>query len=445
MSVFYCEIKDDLADLRPHHVPIDEVALPLRVQSESFSSPNMEWDGIFDIFIRICEDNGFEVGVTSNCQAFASRELQEGIYQRAFIEHKTNHFIFQVWTIITNEKFLVDVSDLDYILDVGHYFNLPLVCSILVWIEDEWENSDPSFFFGDKKVFASEIKDRDTQLWTAYSQDTMGRDLFVVIPTSFQGRKWLERDAVKTADTIIHLKTLFHLITQPKNNFRSMVDEIRRIEREIDKTIEDITINLTTRDLDEIRGWLKQISVDFVRFNTFKQQLEQHFTDMQLYQEEVETLLTWWKEEPVGDEPTLSLVVQTHINRFSRDYKWLYRRITDFTARLDNMLGILRTRVDILNQSQLLATERNIHAALDAQLNTHHKLQGLYSVFAAFYFTEISYVIFEALHHKGWIHISAAEATAPLIPLYFVAGLVLSGTYKRIFKKKHTVEPGENI
>ena len=107
------------------------------------------------------------------------------------------------------------------------------------------------------------------------------------------------------------------------------------------------------------------------------------------------------------------------------------------------MLGILRTRVDILNQAQLLATERNIQAALDAQLNTHHKLQGLYSVFTAFYFTEISYVIFEAIHHKGWLQVSAAEATAPLIPLYLFLGVLLSGTFKRIFQKSPKLDPDE--
>ena len=320
MSVFYCEIKDDLADLGPHHVPIEKIALPLRVQSDSFYSLGMGWDGIFDIFEGICTDKGLEMGVTSSCQAIASRELGDGITQQVFIEHRTNHFIFQVWTVIAGEEVLLDVSELEYLMDVAYYFNLPPVCSTLIMIEGELESSDASFFFGDKKVFASAILDENALLWTAHCQDDMGRELFVVVPSASEGRKRLERDAVKTVDSIIHLETLFHLITEPKNNFRSMVDEIRRIEGETDKTIEGITINLDTRDLNEIRGWLKQISVDFVRFNTFKQQLEQHFADMQLYQDEVETVL-YVVEREIGRGRTDTFPCRTD------PYKTIFKRL----------------------------------------------------------------------------------------------------------------------
>ena len=84
----------------------------------------------------------------------------------------------------------------------------------------------------------------------------------------------------------------------------------------------------------------------------------------------------------------------------------------------------------------MLTTEKEIHAALDAQLKTHHKLQGLYSIFCAFYFTEISYVVCEALHEKGIIEESAAAATAPLIPLFIILGLVFSGTLRRWIERK---------
>jgi uncharacterized membrane-anchored protein len=184
--------------------------------------------------------------------------------------------------------------------------------------------------------------------------------------------------------------------------------------------------------------------MDFARLSQYKQSLESHSTNMGVYKDDVDRVLSWWAETPVDKDPILSQVVQTNITTFSRDYNWLYSRITDLAARLDNMVGIVRTRLEILNQRQLLKTEGDIKSALTGQLETHHKLQGLYSIFCAFYFTEISYVVCEALHAKEWIHVSPAVATAPLIPLFLLIGLILSGTLRRWTEKKKAHKEDNN-
>ncbi|MEJ2661483.1 MAG: DUF3422 family protein [Desulfobacteraceae bacterium] len=436
MSVFYCEIQDDLAALGPHHIPLEKVKLPLRIQAESFLSGTVQWSENFDSFDRLCQDKGFTINATSKCQAFGEKEEKGGLQQFIFMEEMSDHFIIQLWTMPGPDGSFFQLSSKDYFLEMSSYFNAASICSTLVMIESEYENIEPSSYFGDQTVSASSILDGQATLWTNYQKDPEGRELFLVTPTNPQGKKVLEEIAHRTADSIIHMETLLNLVTLPKDRFRSIVEEIRRLESDLGRNISDISENLGTTDLDRIREWLKKLSMDFATLNGFKQELEQHSANMTMYQDEVERLRTWWKESQLEDEPSLSMVVETNITRFSRDYNWLYRRMSDLSDRVDNMVGILRTRIDILNQRQLLATEKEIHSALGAQLKTHHKLQGLYSIFCAFYFTEISYVVCEALHEEGIIETSAASATAPLIPLYIILGLVFSGTLRRWIERK---------
>ena len=436
MSVFYCEIQDDLADLGPHHIPLERVKLPLRIQAESFLSNPVQWGEIFDSFERFCREKGFTINISSKCQALAEKEEKNGLVQFIFMEEKSDHFIIQIWTMPGQGQSTFQATAADYLLDVAPHFPATPICSTLVIIESEYDSIEPSSYFEGQNVCASSILEGQAMLWTTYQKDAEGRELFLVAPTNPQGEKVLEETAHRTADSIIHMETLLNLVTLPKDRFRSIVEEIRRLESDLGGNISEISENLGTTDLDRIREWLKNLSVDFATLNGFKQQLEQHSANMTMYQDEVERLRTWWKESQLDDEPSLSMVVETNITRFSRDYNWLYRRMSDLSDRVDNMVGILRTRIDILNQRQLLTTEKEIHAALDAQLKTHHKLQGLYSIFCAFYFTEISYVVCEALHEKGIIEESAAAATAPLIPLFIILGLVFSGTLRRWIERK---------
>jgi len=440
MAIFYCEIEEDLIQLGTHCIPVDRVKLPLQVQAESYMSTGLTWAQIYECFERFCRENQFIVGTSGSCHAFGERHTVADLTQYVYVESKSDHFIFQIWTMIEKNESASEAEKNDYLIDVQPYMTSQRICSTSVFIEEVFENRSPEMYFGDLKVFESTILEGQALLWTTYQKDSQGRELFVVIPTSLQGRNKLESHAQETADGIIHLETYFHLITLPKNRFHIVSEEIKELESEMQKTIIEITENLTTRDPDRFREWLKDLSVNFAQLNGYKEEIERHAVNMQLYQDEVDGLLTWWKEEPAETEVSLSQVVKSNIVRFSRDYTWVFRRIGDLSSSMDNMLGILRTRMDILNQRQLLSNQKRIQASLDAQLKTHHNLQGLYSVFCAFYFTEISYVIFEAMHDKDWIHISAALATAPLIPLFLILGLFLSGTAKRLLGKKEELE-----
>ena len=99
MSVFYCEIQDDLADLGPHHIPLERVKLPLRIQAESFLSNPVQWGEIFDSFERFCREKGFTINISSKCQALAEKEEKNGLVQFIFMEEKSDHFIIQIWTM----------------------------------------------------------------------------------------------------------------------------------------------------------------------------------------------------------------------------------------------------------------------------------------------------------------------------------------------------------
>ncbi len=435
MSFFTCEIQDDLEELGPHHIPVEKLTLPLWIQAESFLSDKLQWPAIYEGFDRFCEEKGFVQGMSGTCQAFAQRTLPNGMTQYAFIESKTNHFIVQIWSAAEDGNSAPDARDSDFILDISAFTGASNICSTLIYVSREHEQRDPEFYFGTRRVFISSILGGAAQLWATYAKNASGRELYVVKPFSPEGVIKLEREAIRAADAIIHLETLYHLITAPKMRFKSVAEEVRDLENDLDASIVEIAENLGTRDLDTIRAWVKQMSMDFARLTQYKQILEVHSADMRIYKEDVERLLTWWIETSVDGDPSLSLVVKSNIASFSRDYTWLYSRIVDLTARVDNMVGIVRTRLEILNQRQLLSTEGDIKAALTGQLETHHKLQGLYSIFCAFYFTEISLVICEALHLKGWLHVSPAMATAPLIPLFLVLGLVLSGTMRRWTEK----------
>jgi uncharacterized membrane-anchored protein len=97
---------------------------------------------------------------------------------------------------------------------------------------------------------------------------------------------------------------------------------------------------------------------------------------------------------------------------------------------VNELIEILETNVNISQNNKAIKLQNEIHKTTKTQLNMHRAVEGLYTIFAAFYFTELALIIFEGLNHAGVVKYDAYVLASFFVPFAMLLGVIVSKKLK---------------
>ena len=98
---------------------------------------------------------------------------------------------------------------------------------------------------------------------------------------------------------------------------------------------------------------------------------------------------------------------------------------------VSELIDILETNVNISQNNRAIKLQNEIHKTAKTQLNMNRAVEGLYTVFAAFYFTELALIIFEGLNHAKVVKYDAYVLASFFVPIAMLLGVVVSKKLKK--------------
>jgi uncharacterized membrane-anchored protein len=160
------------------------------------------------------------------------------------------------------------------------------------------------------------------------------------------------------------------------------------------------------------------------------------------YESIVESNLSVFKEGPFKAFPTLSEYVRWRIAGVAKGYQQLLRRIEFLEKDFENLIAIIRTRVDLLLESQNLTLQdqnlkilQNVDETTKSQALLQQTVEGLSVIVIAYYLSGLANYSFKGLEKTGWIQ-DASLATAIFVPVSVIVSFALIYFGRIIIKKR---------
>ncbi|MEY4528183.1 MAG: hypothetical protein RL768_1902, partial [Nitrospirota bacterium] len=102
---------------------------------------------------------------------------------------------------------------------------------------------------------------------------------------------------------------------------------------------------------------------------------------------------------------------------------------------------IIRTRVDLMLESQNLALLMSVDKTTKSQAILQHTVEGLSVIVIAYYLSGLVGYIFKGLHEAGWLH-NSNVASAVFVPIAIgLAFLITTLSRKYLHKKLQGEKP----
>jgi len=286
-------------------------------------------------------------------------------------------------------------------------------------------------------IYGSRVFGEEMAVTTSFTPDEHGRERYLITapsPTPMLHVKQL-------VETIVKIETYYHLILMQKPMFSSAVDQVYRFEQLHLKQREIITSQLAAAGSTLLQRWLNGLTEDVMKVNRLAGLLQFELSAAVPYDKIVHASIHSIQEDLLPPYRPLSDYLVTGVTGVAEGYQQLLRRIETLKSGFEGIIGIIRTRIDLLVEGQNLRLLSSVDQTTKSQAVLQHTVEGLSIIVISYYLSGLGGYIFKGLHEMGWLH-QPAVATALFVPVAIGLSFALMALsrkliHKRLIQKRH--------
>jgi uncharacterized membrane-anchored protein len=121
-------------------------------------------------------------------------------------------------------------------------------------------------------------------------------------------------------------------------------------------------------------------------------------------------------------------------------YQQLLRRIDTLRSGFEGIIAIIRTRIDLIVESQNLTLLQSVDKTTKSQVILQHTVEGLSVIVIAYYLAGLAGYVFKGLYEVGWLG-NANVASAIFVPIAIGLAFLITTVSKKYL---HTKLAGEH-
>ncbi|HSA85297.1 MAG TPA: DUF3422 family protein [Nitrospira sp.] len=281
-------------------------------------------------------------------------------------------------------------------------------------------------------LYGSRIFNDQTCVVTSFTPDDQGRERYWVSVGPSQGDPSRLKDIV---DAIVRIETYYHLLLMQKPLFSAAIDQVYKFEQVHLKQREIITSHIGHANSETLQRWLNSLTQDLLKTNRMAGTLHFELSASIPYDKIVHTTLSSIAEQPMDSYRPISDYVLGGITGVAEGYQQLLRRIDTLRGGFEGIIAIIRTRIDLILESQNLALLQSVDKTTKSQVILQHTVEGLSVIVIAYYLAGLGGYVFKGLQEMGWLT-NSNLATAVFVPVAIGLAFLITTVSKKLIQKK---------
>jgi uncharacterized membrane-anchored protein len=149
----------------------------------------------------------------------------------------------------------------------------------------------------------------------------------------------------------------------------------------------------------------------------------------------VHSTLASLAEKPLDSYRPTSDYVLSGITGVAEGYQQLLQRIDTLRGGFEGIITIIRTRIDLILESQNLALLQSVDKTTKSQVMLQHTVEGLSVIVIAYYLAGLAGYVFKGLSELGWLG-NANLASAVFVPVAIGLAFAITTFSKKYLHKK---------
>ena len=260
------------------------------------------------------------------------------------------------------------------------------------------------------------IKFKDLCITTNYNTPQYRRRYLIEGKTS-------NPNILDVVDCIIILEVVKCVNSMMKNSYLEYSEKIESLQKDINNLVIEVNVS----DEHSFEKYLSMLSMSVKNISNLQERITKKYN-----------LFEYYMTKKLGSEKFKSFLqsmgYDIKYRPILKDFTHLLNELSIMKNTVNELIEILETNVNISQNNKAIKLQNEIHNTAKTQLNMHKAIEGLYTIFAAFYFTELALIIFEGLNHAKIVKYNAYILASLFIPVAILLGIIIS----KKLKKKHT-------
>ena len=268
-------------------------------------------------------------------------------------------------------------------------------------------------------LYGSRILDEQTSVLTSFTPDEQGRERYWVTVGSPRSNQSHLKDIV---DVLVRIETYYHLLLMQKPLFSAAIDQVYKFEQVHLQQREIITSHIGHADSHTLQRWLNSLTQDLLKTNRMAGKLHFELSASVPYDKIVHSTLASLGEKPLESYRPVSDYVLKGITGVAEGYQQLLKRVETLRNGFEGIIGIIRTRVDLIVEAQNLTLLQSVDKTTKSQVILQHTVEGLSVIVIAYYLSGLAGYMFKGLSEMGWFgnpHVASAVFVPVAIGLAF--------------------------
>lgn len=429
---------------RPHQPISGWLRAPAHVHYEAFrmSDPPMQRPGSRSEFQSLLERFNVPLATTELRDNFGYgiKEADNGDRLILIWQAHTEYYNYQFWHMPSPTHGGVTFGPLTFPADAVSLSPLgSVVCRLDIVLatgvlppQDELRARLPG-----PVLYGSRIFNEQARVVTSFTPDDHGRERYWVSVGPPQGDRSRLKDIV---DAIVRIETYYHLLLMQKPLFSAAIDQVYKFEQVHLKQREIITQHIAHADSQALQRWLNTLTQDLLKTNRIAGKLHFELSASLPYDKIVHATLASTAEQSMDSYRPISDYVVSGITGVAEGYQQLLRRIDTLRAGFEGIIAIIRTRVDLIVESQNLALLQSVDKTTKSQVILQHTVEGLSVIVIAYYLAGLASYVFKGLYELGWLG-NANVASAIFVPVAIGLAFLITTVSKKYLHEKLTGDP----
>ncbi|MBX3331142.1 MAG: DUF3422 family protein [Nitrospira sp.] len=347
----------------------------------------------------------------------------------------TEYYNYQLWHVPSQAKGTVVFGPLtfpDYTFPVEPLGSMVCRLDILLTTGLLPARSELRGLMPGPVLYGSRIFNEQTCVATSFTPDDQGRERYWVSVGPSQGDPSRLKDIV---DAIVRVETYYHLLLMQKPLFSAAIDQVYKFEQVHLKQREIITSHIGHANSETLQRWLNTLTQDLLKTNRMAGKLHFELSASLPYDKIVHTTLTSIAEHPMDSYRPISDYVLGGITGVAEGYQQLLRRIDTLRGGFEGIIAIIRTRIDLILESQNLALLQSVDKTTKSQVILQHTVEGLSIIVIAYYLAGLAGYVFKGFAELGWLK-NVNLASAIFVPIAVGLAFSITTFSKRYLQKK---------
>ncbi len=366
---------------------------------------------------------------------YGMKESEDGDRLILIWQAHTEYYNYQLWHVPSQANGTVTFGPLrfpDYTFPMEPLGSMVCRLDILLTTGTLPPRSELRGLLPGPVLYGSRIFNEETCVATSFTPDDQGRERYWVGVGSSQGDPSRLKDIV---DAIVRIETYYHLLLMQKPLSSAAIDQIYKFEQVHLKQREIITSHIARANSEILQRWMNTLTQDLLKTNRMAGKLHFELSASLPYDKIVHTTLTSIAEQLMDSYRPISDYVLGGITGVAEGYQQLLRRIDTLRGGFEGIIAIIRTRIDLIVESQNLALLQSVDKTTKSQVILQHTVEGLSVIVIAYYLAGLGGYVFKGLQEMGWLK-SANLALAIFVPIAIGLAFLITTVSKKYLHKK---------